>query len=139
MFLLNAFSQNIFCSSTSSSSSNNSPSPPPSKTPISSSVAAASSEYQNLYDSTYNHLNIGRYVFLVVILLQFLALLVTIVMKVRYPYADDFEDYNSEASTAQSAMAQIQLENLKHSVSKSKSSTDANTSYYATSQKMYRK
>lgn len=84
--------------------------------------------------------------FLVAILFQAIALMITIVMRVRHPYEDDVDDY-SENQSAQSAMAQIQMENLKHSVLRgsAKSSTPATSStasdnnFYTSSSKLYKK
>lgn len=67
-------------------------------------------------------LEIGRYVFLVFIILQFILLLVTIVMRVKFPYANENEDVEGQKD-ARSAMAQIQMESLKNSVSRNKTAT----------------
>lgn len=105
-------------------------------------AAAATQDYDNIYNSKKTSLEIGRYIFLVAVLIQMVALMVTIVMKVRHPHDDDMEEYNAHAQTANSAMAQIQLENLKHSVLKSKSTAstpgDGDGNFYTSSNKLYK-
>lgn len=91
-------------------------------------------------ESLTSHLEIGRYVFLVFVILQFVALLVTIVMRVKFPHANESEDIE-EQKGARSAMAQIQMESLKSSVSRNKQATSpapAEGNLYASSNKMYK-
>ena len=89
-----------------------------------------------------NSLEIGRYVFLVFAIFQFIALLITIVMRIKNPYKED-PDTLEEQRAARSAMAQIQMESLKHSVSRgSKHPTSPapdSSNYYTASNKMMRR
>ncbi|KAL4538707.1 hypothetical protein Ndes2526B_g03005 [Nannochloris sp. 'desiccata'] len=91
-------------------------------------------------ESLTSNLEIGRYVFLVFIILQFIALLVTIVMRVKFPHVTESEDFEEQRG-ARSAMAQIQMESLKNSVSRNKQATSPAPSegnFYAASNKMYK-
>jgi hypothetical protein len=87
-----------------------------------------------------NALEIGRYIFLVAVLLEFIALMASIVLRVRSPHASDDDEDVEERQAARSAMAQIQMEGLKHSMSKAASrspavgATDGN--FYTSSTKM---
>ncbi len=91
-------------------------------------------------ESLTSTLEIGRYVFLVFIILQFIALLVTIVMRVKFPHANESDDFEEQRG-ARSAMAQIQMESLKNSVSKNKTATSPapeGGNFYTASNKMYK-
>jgi hypothetical protein len=87
-------------------------------------------------------LKVGRYVFLVTVVLEFVVLMATIVLRVRNPHASEPEDFD-EQQAARSAMAQIQMEGLKHSMqrtaSKSPAVGAADGNFYTASSKLYKR
>ncbi|GAB4814716.1 hypothetical protein N2152v2_001762 [Parachlorella kessleri] len=96
-----------------------------------------------------NALEIGRWVFLVVIILQLIGLIVAISMKTCcYRTAEDYEDFEAQAQEAQSnkaqaeaVKAQIQMENLKQSIGKTSMKspgTDSGSNFYASSSRLYK-
>lgn len=93
-------------------------------------------------ESIKSQLEIGRYVFLVFIIIQFIVLLVTIVMRVKFPHKDEGNDFEEQRG-ARSAMAQIQMESLKNSVSsRNKQATSPapeGGNFYTASNKMYKR
>lgn len=76
------------------------------------------------------------------ILAEFVALLVTIVLRVTNPHAADAEGFE-EQQAARSAMSQIQMEGLKHSVQRSASKSPAiaaaDGNFYTASNKLYKR
>lgn len=90
-----------------------------------------------MQQSIKSDLEIGRYVFLVFTLFEFIAYLVTIVMRVRFPYKEDAEQFEEQRS-ARSAMAQIQMESLKSAVKTNKYATSPapDQGLYTASKKM---
>lgn len=88
-----------------------------------------------------SELEIGRYVFLVFIIIQFIVLLVTIVIRVKFPHKEEGDDFEEQRG-ARSAMAQIQMESLKNSVSRNKQATSPapeGGNFYTSSNKMYKR
>ena len=88
-----------------------------------------------------SELEIGRYVFLVFIIIQFIVLLVTIVIRVKFPHKEEGDDFEEQRG-ARSAMAQIQMESLKNSVSRNKQATSPapeGSNFYTSSNKMYKR
>ena len=94
------------------------------------------------YDTIKSHLEIGRYVFLVFILIEIVALAVTVVVRVRNPYEADADSFE-EQQAARSAMAQIQMEGLKHSMQRTASKSPAvgapDGNFYTASSKMMKR
>lgn len=88
-------------------------------------------------ESIKSDLEIGRYVFLVFVIIEFIALLVTIIMKVKYPYKAEGDELDEQRS-ARSAMAQIQMESLKSSVTRKGAASPApeGGNFYTASAKM---
>jgi hypothetical protein len=93
-------------------------------------------------ESLTSDLEIGRYVFLVFIIIQFIVLLVTIVMRVKFPHKNEGDDFEEQRG-ARSAMAQIQMESLKNSVSRNNkqatSPAPEGGNLYTASNKMYKR
>ncbi len=100
-----------------------------------------SADELSLWEGIKSDLEIGRYVFLVFVLLEFIALMVTIVMRVRFPHKEGPEQFE-EQQAARSAMAQIQMESLKQSVGRSNkyatSPAPNDGNFYTASGKMYK-
>ena len=93
-------------------------------------------------DEIKSHLEIGRWVFLVFVLIEFVALIVTIVVRIRNPYEADADSFE-EQQAARSAMAQIQMEGLKHSMQRTASKSPAvganDGNFYTVSNKLYKR
>lgn len=102
-------------------------------------LAKLTAEQVSWQEDIKSTLEVGRYVFLVFVIFEFVALLVTIVMKVKYPYKVDGDELDEQRS-ARSAMAQIQMESLKSSVSRKGAASPApeGGNFYTASNKMYK-
>lgn len=104
-------------------------------------TAGMSADELSLWEGIKSDLEVGRYVFLVFILLEFIALMVTIVMRVRFPHKESPDQFE-EQQAARSAMAQIQMESLKSSVGRSNkyatSPAPSDGNFYTASGKMYK-
>lgn len=101
-------------------------------------AAAAVSNDQDKYRTS---LEIGRYVFLVAVLIEFIILLVTIVLRVRHPYKESEGDFE-EQRAARSAMAQIQMESLKNSTQRGNGKSPGpgqDSNFYTGSAKLYKR
>eukprot|EP00890_Picochlorum_soloecismus_P003642 jgi/Picsp_1/4279/NSC_01788-R1_expressed protein [Chlorella variabilis] len=86
-----------------------------------------------------NDLDVARYIFLVIAILEFIAIIVAIVIRIRYPYKNGLRDGDEEDQlAAKSAMAQIQMEGLKHSVKNSENAGASDGNFYTSSKKMYK-
>jgi hypothetical protein len=87
-----------------------------------------------------NDLDIARYIFLVIAIFEFIAIIATIVIRIRHPYKNGLRDGDEEDQlAAKSAMAQIQMEGLKHSVKKSENAGTSDGNFYTSSKKMYKR
>jgi len=95
---------------------------------------------EQLNEEFRNDLDIARYIFLVVAILEFIAIITTIVIRIRHPYKNGLRDGDEEDQlAAKSAMAQIQMEGLKHSVKKSENAGASDGNFYTSSKKMYKR
>lgn len=94
---------------------------------------------QDWTDEYSQSLKIGRYFFLVFVLVELVVVFVIILVRIRNPHIEESESIEDQRA-ARSAMAQIQLESLKTSTGRSTASPgmDTNTSFYTASSKMYR-
>ena len=101
-------------------------------------MAKLTAEQVSWEETIRSQLEIGRYVFLVFVIFQFIALLVTIVMRVKYPYKSEGDDLD-EKKAARSAMAQIQMESLKSSVANKSTPGPEGGNFYTASNKMYKR
>lgn len=93
---------------------------------------------KELTKSYSDDLKVGRYIFLVLVIIEIIVIIVTVVVHVRNPHEEEPETLE-EQRAARSAMAQIQMESLKNSTSRSSASPgmDSN-SFYTGSAKMYK-
>lgn len=108
-----------------------SPSPPPSRRLLATNLTDLEQKYRT-------ELEIGRYVFLVAVIIEFIVLLIVVIIKVRNPHQAEGDSVDDQRA-ARSAIAQIQMESLKSSVQKGNSKNQAeNNSFYSSSGKMYR-
>jgi hypothetical protein len=95
------------------------------------------SKIQSWEDDFKTSLEIGRYVFLVLVLLEILGLLVTMVIRIKYPHRTEDGGTFEEQRAARSAMAQIQMESLKSTVTRSPGTAESNN-FYTASSKVYK-
>lgn len=87
-----------------------------------------------------NDLDVPRYIFLVFAILELLAIITTIVIRIRHPYEGGMLEGDEEDQlAAKSAMAQIQMEGLKNSVKKNDKGGSSDGNFYTSSKKMYKR